>query len=126
MVAEIRSATEPALPFVRPATPASEPPAPHGEPAPPSRRPRADTAELTCSSAAHGLTLSLREYAALCAEREAHPHDTREICDRYDVHDEAVLHALERLYRLRFQSSPALRSQFEQQRALFLHRLRQP
>lgn len=90
------------------------------------RAPSADlTAPLSYTSQAHSLALSVRDYAALCAERELAPDRDSEIHERYDVHGEAARKLLDDLFAQRFARSPSLRSVWEQHRLRFLARLRQ-
>jgi hypothetical protein len=50
-------------------------------------------------SLAHPLALSVDEYAALCAERDARPAARRQIEERYGIHDAPTREAVDRLFQ---------------------------
>lgn len=72
------------------------------------------TQHLVCYSMAHGLALSLRQYAALCAESDASPQRRHLVHERYHVGDTRTWHLLRKAYELRFEADPSLRAQWQE------------
>ena len=73
------------------------------------------TQHLVHHSMAHGLALTLREYAALCAEADESPQRRHLVHERYQVSDTTTRELVRKAYELRFEHDPALRSQWQRQ-----------
>jgi hypothetical protein len=72
------------------------------------------TQELSFISQAHCYALSVDEYAAFCAERDAcDPAALRRLERRYDV-TQISREPVETVFKLRFERDPALRAQWQQ------------
>lgn len=100
----------------------------HPEPSPPPAPVQGDVEPTRLDpivSLAHGLALSVEEYAALCAERDYQgPHAHEATQARYDVHSPASWEATRQAFALRFSRDQALRHQWEQAYYRFTAHLR--
>lgn len=95
----------------------------------PARRPPSEedsaTNQLSFTSQAHALALSIEEYAAFCAERDHAPATLRAIARRYDLFDGATVTTVDRAFELRLARDPALRTRWQRAYDSFANSLRQ-
>jgi hypothetical protein len=78
----------------------------------PSKR-TTQTTELSFGSASHAFALSIEEYAALCAQRDADPQNVQRIEKNYDVYDDRIRDAVDRSFELRFEEDSSLEEAFK-------------
>ena len=81
---------------------------------------------LSFTSKAHGLAMSVKEFAAYCAERDHEPDRVHAIARRYDMPDERVMAVVTRAFELRFARDPELRRRWQRAYEHFARALRQP
>jgi hypothetical protein len=74
---------------------------------------------LSYNSMAHGLAMSVEEYAAMRAELDVFAERANVIYERYEVVGAVDRRALDKLYAQRLSQEPTLRSLFEQHRVRF-------
>jgi hypothetical protein len=82
------------------------------------------TTQLSFASRAHALAMTVDQYAALCAERDLFPERTREVERRFDVQDARLRAVVDRLFELRFERDPTMRSRWQDLYASHKTRLR--
>lgn len=117
--------SERTAPHQTPASP-DRPPARHRSSIPPrSREEDSATHQLSFTSKAHPLAMSLEEFAAYCAERDHEPGRSLAVARRYEMPDEHVARVVTRSFELRFARDPKLRRQWQRAYEHFAHALRQ-